>query len=184
MFRLAALILFALPGWASLITFQLSPNLETSPPGGVYQPAVCQNQDGSGACVIFSGTIAFTDDQDYFLTGMTLNMDPGNIDGGLKVFGNDFQNYFFLNVPGLLGPDGPSASYTDGIFEVDVAASALPGVYLGTATLDYSDSLGSPFTSAPQAFEVIVTPEPGVWRLMAGGLAAIFCARRRRAARA
>jgi len=180
-YRLAALLLFAFPGWAGLIVFQLNPSLEAAPPGGLYQPLLCQNSDGSGACVIFSGTITFTNDQEYTLTDVAVQMDPGNIDGGAQVFENDYGNYFYLNVPGTMGSGGAGTTYTGGIFEIDIASDAPLGVYLGTATLDYTDSLGDTFSSDPQAFEVDVTPEPAAWSLMAGGLAALLFRRRRAA---
>jgi hypothetical protein len=158
---------------AGLVTFNLDQSAMSSPPGGIYQPAACQNLDGSGACVIFTGEIVFTNDQLYTLTGLQLSMSPSNPDGGgVDVLDNNNENYFFDNVPGSLGLGSPAGDgYSGGIFEVDVEPAAPEGNYFGMATLQYQDGSGNPFSSTVN-FEVMV-PEPGMFPLAASGLAAI-----------
>ena len=204
---LTALLLLSVPASADLI-LTLNPTgigpydtgLE-SPPGGYYQPALCQNSDGSGSCVLFTGTITTGGDetQDYFLDALYVTMNPSNPDDGAYVFDNTYQsdwygNAFFLNAisaTGLLGPDSPAAdpyTYTGGIFEVDVEPGAPLGDYFGTAALEYTDQTGcqdpeNPCTVSAD-FEVVVAPEPAVFILVATGLAALAILRRRHGANA
>jgi MYXO-CTERM domain-containing protein len=178
---LAAPLLMALPASAGLLSFTLDQSLLDTPPGGIYQPAACQNIDGSGACVIFTGQIVFDDSDFYTLTGMQLDFDASNPDGGgVDVLDNNFGNYFFLNVPGTMGKAPASDTYSGGVFEVDVEPTAPSGDYFGTAMLQYQDSLGGSFQSNPVSFEVTVTPEPGMFALAGAGLAMFARLRRRR----
>jgi len=162
-------------------------------PGGGYQPGLCQNSDGSGSCVIFSGTIATENDptDDYFLDALYITMNPSNPDGGLDVFDNTYNssslgNAFFLDATsnsGLLGPDNPGPtqdSYSGGIFEVDVAPDTPYGDYFGTAELQYTDQVDClSLCTVSTNFEVVVAPEPGEFMLAVSGLAAIGLLRRR-----
>jgi PEP-CTERM motif len=184
---LAFLLLTTIPAFAGDLTLTLDPPaIQHSLPGGIYQPALCTNSDGSGSCVVFSGTITTGGDesQDYSLNALYITMSPSNPDGGdTYVFDNTylsdfFGNAFFLSAngpPGLLGPDAGEYSYAGGVFEVDVEPGAPIGDYFGTATLDYTDETDCPISSCTVSagFEVLVTPEPGAWILAAIGLAAL-----------
>jgi hypothetical protein len=188
---LASLFLLSIPASADLLftldQTGIGPYLTglNSPLGGIYQPGLCQNSDGSGSCVIFSGTISTDGDesQDYTLYGLYVTMDPSNPDNGSYVFDNTYQssffgNDFFLNnVPGILGPDNPATdpySYSGGIFEVDVEPGASFGGYFGTAMLQYTDETDcQSLCTVSTNFEVIVNPEPGDCVLAAMGLAAL-----------
>jgi hypothetical protein len=172
-------LLLSIPASAGLITFSLAQSVKSSPPGGVYQPAACQNLDGSGACVIFSGTIVFDQSDLYSLTGLQVTMDPSNPDAGADVFDNNNENYFFDNVPGTMGEAPASNTYAGGIFEVDVDPATPNGDYFGTATLQYQDSSGNPFSSSPVNFEIVV-PEPGMFTLGSAGLLALAVLRKRK----
>jgi hypothetical protein len=173
---LSASLLLAIPASADLLSFSVNPSTIPTAPGGIYNPS-CQNltQD----CVIFSGTISFTTDQDYYLYDIAIVMSPGNPDGGADVTGND--NYFQVNSPGLLGTDGvqcgsDDSCYTGGLFEIDVAPDTPIGIYTGTATLSATDSLSNPITGPDtvQSFQVdVTTPEPGMGLLMFAGLASL-----------
>jgi hypothetical protein len=175
---LSSSLLFAIPASADLITFILDPGAIPTLPGGVFN-AACQNL-ATLDCVIFSGTISFTTDQDYFVNDIQIAMNPANLDGGADVTGND--NYFFVNVPGTFGPDGiAGGSYSGGLFEIDVAPNTPVGIYNGTVTLDASDSIGDPITGPAivQNFQVDVIPEPGIPTLMFAGLASLVAVGRR-----
>jgi hypothetical protein len=173
---LSASLLLAIPASADLISFSVDPSTIPTLPGGIFDPT-CQNL-ATLDCVIFSGSISFTTDQDYFLNDIAIVMSPGNPDGGADVVGND--NYFQLNSPGLLGTDGvqcgsDDSCYAGGLFEIDVAPATPSGVYTGTATLVATDSLGDPITGPDivQSFQVDVIPEPGMGLLMFAGLASL-----------
>jgi hypothetical protein len=175
---LSASLLLAIPASAGLILFAVVPSGVQAPPGGNSNPA-CQN--GTLDCAIFSGTISFTDDQDYFVDDIAISMSPANPDGGALVAGND--NYFQATVPGLFGPDAGFTSYMGGLFEIDVPSNAPPGIYNGTATLVAFDSIGDPIVglNVVQSFQVDVIPEPGMFTLMFAGLAslaAVACRRK------
>jgi hypothetical protein len=175
---LSSSLLFAIPASADLITFILDPGALPTLPGGVFN-AACQNL-ATLDCVIFSGTISFTTDQDYFVNDIQIAMNPANLDGGAYVTGND--NYFFVNVPGTFGPDGiAGGSYSGGLFEIDVAPNTPVGIYKGTVTLDATDSIGDPITGPAivQNFQVDVIPEPGMPTLMFAGLASLVAVGRR-----
>jgi len=186
--RRALTILFAMaiPAPASLLTFNVSPAVEVTAPGGTYQPdGGCTQSGDPYYCVIFDGTIAFDTNDFYTLTGIDLVMSASNPDGGLLVLDNTpnpgSNTYFLENVPGTMGESPAPASYTGPLFEVDVAPNAPAGEYFGTATLDYTDSGGNPHTSSPVSFEVNI-PEPGMWGLVGAALAAlVWFGRRRRA---
>jgi hypothetical protein len=129
---LSSSLLLAIPASADLITFNLDQGAISTLPGGTFD-ATCQNL-ATLDCVIFSGSISFTTDQDYFVNDIQIAMSLANPDGGADVSGND--NYFFVNVPGTFGPDGvTSGSFSGGLFEIDVAPDTPIGVYNGTATL-------------------------------------------------
>jgi hypothetical protein len=171
-------ILLAIPASADLIIFSLDPGALPTLPGGVFN-AACQNL-ATLDCVIFSGTISFTTDQDYFVNDIQIAMNPADPDGGADVAGND--NYFFVNVPGTFGPDGiTSGSYSGGLFEIDVAPNTPAGLYSGTVTLQATDSIGDPITGPAivQNFQVDVIPEPGMATLMLAGLAPLVAVGRR-----
>jgi hypothetical protein len=174
---LSASLLLAIPAYADLVLYGAVPNSIQTQPGGIYNPT-CQNT-ATLECVIFNGTISFTDDQDYFVDDIGINMDPTNPDGGLLVAGND--NYFQDNVPGLYGPSAGFTSYTGGLFEIDVPLTAPDGLYNGTATLEAYDSLGDPIIGADiiQDFQVDVVPEPSMGILMLFGVASLATVRRR-----
>jgi hypothetical protein len=185
---LAGLVL-AIPTLASPIAFTLDPSVLSTLPGGVYQPADCYNLDGSGSCLLFTGTISLSPDDDsdyYYLTGMQLTMDPGNPDGGADVFDNNLESGFFANVPGTLG-GGTGDSYTGTVFEVDVEPGAPAGAYFGTAELiggtDPSDTdptnPSDILATADFEVDVLATPEPGMGMLMFAGLGAMAAAGRR-----
>jgi hypothetical protein len=171
-------LLLAIPASAGLITFTLDQSTISTLPGGTFDPT-CQNP-ATLQCVIFSGAISFTTDQDYFVDDIQIAMNPANPDGGADVTGND--NYFLANVPGTFGPDGiTSGSYSGGLFEVDVAPGTPVGIYNGTATLVATDSLGNPITGPDivQSFQVDVIPEPGMGMLMFAGIASLAAMGRR-----
>jgi hypothetical protein len=176
---LSSSLLLAMPASADLITFTLDQSTISTLPGGTFDPT-CQNL-ATLQCVIFSGNISFTTDQDYFVYDIQIALNPANPDGGADVTGND--NYFQANVPGAFGPDGiTSGSYSGGLFEVDVAPDTPVGIYNGTATLVATDSLGDPITGPDivQSFQVdVVTPEPGMGMLMFAGLASLAAMGRR-----
>jgi hypothetical protein len=183
----SAPFLLAIPASAGLLTFSLSQSVIGSPPGGFPQ-AACENQDGSGSCVIVKGEIVFDDLDVYTLTGMLIQMNSSNPDGGgVDVLDNNSENYFFDNVPGLMGQapfsDNYGISTPSGVFEVDVEPATPNGDYFGTATLQYQDSSGNPFSSAPVNFEIVV-PEPGMFSLAAIGLAMLAALRQRSKSRA
>jgi hypothetical protein len=178
LFLLSSSLFLAIPASADLITFSLDQGALSTLPGGIFNTA-CQNP-ATLDCVIFSGTISFTTEQDYFVDDIQIAMNPANPDGGADVAGND--NYFFVNVPGTFGPDGiTSGSFSGGLFEIDVAPSAPYGIYKGTATLVATDSIGDPITGPDivQSFQVDVIPEPGMATLMFAGLASLLAVGRR-----
>jgi hypothetical protein len=193
----AALLLPGVPASADLLFSLDQTGLGTyqtglySPPGGISQPGLCQNSDGSGSCVIFSGLISTGNDesQDYSLNALYITMSPTNPDNGNYVFDNTYLNqyygndFFLNNVPGTLGPDipGPTPfSYSGGVFEVDVEPGALQGDYFGMASLQYTDETDClSVCTVSTDFEVVVTPEPGVFVLAATGLAALCFWRRK-----
>jgi hypothetical protein len=180
---LSAPLLLAIPASADLISFIVDPSTIQTAPGGIYNPS-CQTLSTQD-CVIFSGSISFTTDQDYSLNDIAIVMSLTNPDGGADVVGND--NYFQLNSPGILGTDGvqcgiDDSCYTGGLFEIDVAPDTPLGVYTGTATLVATDEPGDPIIGPDtvQSFEVDViapivppTPEPDMAVLMFAGLAAL-----------
>jgi len=175
---LSSSLLLAIPACADLITFNLDQGAISTLPGGTFDPT-CQNL-ATLDCVIFSGSISFTTDQDYFVNDIEIAMSLANPDGGADVSGND--NYFFVNVPGTFGPDGvTSGSFSGGLFEIDVAPDTPIGVYNGTASLVATDSLGDPITGPEivQTFQVDVIPEPGMVTLMFAGLASLAAMGRR-----
>jgi hypothetical protein len=190
-------LLLTIPLSAGDLTFNLTAGESPldSPPGGFYQPGLCQNSDGSGSCVIFTGTITTGGDesQDYFLDALYLTMDISNPDGGgVDVLDNTYGsgssgNYFFLTAtPGYLGPDAGQYSYSGDIFEVDVEPAAPAGDYFGIATLDYTDESdcqdpANPCTVSTN-FEVVV-PEPGAFLLALTGLITLAILRRMLAAK-
>jgi hypothetical protein len=167
---LSSSLLLAIPASADLLSFTLDQSAIPTLPGGISDPT-CQNL-ATLDCVIFSGTISFTTDQDYFLDDIQIVMNPANPDGGVDVVGND--NYFLNNVPGTFGPDGV-ASFSGGLFEIDVDPSTPYGIYNGTATLVAFDSGSNPITgpNIVQDFQVDVIPEPGMGMLMFAGLASL-----------
>ncbi len=182
----ALLILFvmAIPATASLLTFNLSPAVEISSPGGNYYPdGGCTQSGDPYHCVIFDGTITFDTNDFYSLTGMDLVMSLSNPDGGALVLDNTpnpgLNTYFLRNVPGTMGESPAPATYTGPLFEVDVASNAPAGDYYGTATLEYTDSGGNPYTSSPVNFEVII-PEPGMCPAAGAALAGLIWMGRRR----
>jgi hypothetical protein len=173
---LSSSLLLAIPASADLISFTLAPSEMSTSPGGIFNPT-CQNVVTLD-CVIFSGTISFTTDQDYFVNDIQIVMNVANPDGGADVTGND--NYFFDNVPGTFGIDGiqcgSDSCFTGGLFEIDVAPGAPYGIYSGTATLVATDSSGNPIIGPDivQSFQVdVVSPEPGMGVLMVAGLASL-----------
>jgi hypothetical protein len=175
---LSASFLLPIPASAGLITFSLDQGAISTLPGGLFDPT-CQNLS-TLECVIFSGAISFTTDQDYSADDIQIAMSLANPDGGADVTGND--NYFLDNVPGTFGPDGvTSGSYSGGLFEIDVDPSAPIGVYNGTATLVATDSSGDSITGPEivQSFQVDVIPEPGMGTLMFAGLASLAAVGRR-----
>jgi hypothetical protein len=169
---LSASLVLAMPASADLLTFIVDPSAIATLPGGIFDQA-CENQ-ATFECVIFSGNLSFTTDQDYFLDDIQIVMNPANPDAGADVTGND--NYFLENVPATFGPDGlASGSRSGGLFEIDVDPSAPFGIYSGTATLMATDSMGNPITgpNTVQSFQVDVIPEPGMGMLMFAGLASL-----------
>ena len=179
----SASLLLCIPASAGLITFSLDQSTIDTPPGGISNPSNCAF---TTACVIFTGTLSFTTDQYYSLNDISVDIP----DGGSFVTGNDL--YFQDNVAGLLGGDGtpadtinpcgPDSCYTDGLFEVDVASDAPPGVYTGTATLEATDQSNNPITGPDTVvdFQVnVVAPEAGMSTLMLVGLASLAAARYR-----
>jgi hypothetical protein len=176
---LSSSLLVAIPASAGLITFILDPGALSTLPGGAFN-AACQNL-ATFDCVIFSGTVSFTTDQDYFVNDVQIAMNPANPDGGADVTGND--NYFLANVPGTFGPDGTTGgSYSGGLFEIGVDPDMPVGIYNGTATLVAADSLGNPITAPEigQSFQVdVVTSEPGMGMLIFAGLASLAVMGRR-----
>ncbi len=127
---------------ADLLSFTLaSPNCTISTlPGGAFN-AACQNFSTLD-CVIFSGTLSFTTDQDYFVNDIQIVMNPANPDGGADVTGND--NYF---LPGSFGTRNVWPRWdhqrhtreTGRLFEIDLTSSTPTGFYNGTATLVATD---------------------------------------------
>jgi hypothetical protein len=190
------LLLLSIPASADLIVTLDHGGVMESPPGGFYQPGLCTNSDGSGDCVIFTGSISTGGDesQNYYLESLVISMSASNPDGGADVNDNTPQsatsgNAFFLNatsLDGVLGPLNTGSSpysYSGGLFEVDVAPGTPSGGYFGTATLAYTNDTSctdpsSPCFTAPVNFEVVV-PEPSVFGLTAAGLAVIAARRRR-----
>jgi len=174
---LSASLLLAIPASAGLITFSLDQSTIQTYPGGIFDPT-CQNL-ATLECVIFSGAISFTTDQDYFVSDIQIAMSPANPDSGSDVTGND--NYFLFFVPGTFGPDFASSAYLGGLFEIDVAPNTPLGIYSGTATLMATDSSGDPITGPEivQSFQVDVIPEPGMGTLMFAGLASLAAMGRR-----
>jgi hypothetical protein len=169
---LSSSLLLAIPASAGLLSFTLDQSTISTPPGGIFDPA-CQNFSTLD-CVIFSGTLSFTTDQDYFVNDIQIVMNPANPDGGADVTGND--NYFQNTVPETIGPDGFTGGiYTGGLFEIDVDPNTPTGFYNGTATLVATDSIGDPITGPDTVlnFQVDVIPEPGMGVLMFAGLASL-----------
>ena len=170
---LAASLMLAIPASAGLISFTLSQTTIGTAPGGNFDPT-CQNL-ATLECVIFSGTISFTTEQDYFVNDIEIAMTSP------LVAGND--SYFQVNVPGTFGPDGvTSGSYSGGLFEIDVDPLAPGGGYSGTATLMATDQSGNPIPigrDTVQDFSVVVVPEPGMFILMFAGLASLAAVGRR-----
>jgi hypothetical protein len=175
---LAVPLLSAIPASADLLSFTLAPSVIATLPGGIFNPT-CRNA-ATLDCVIFSGTISFTTEQDYYVNDILIVMNPANPDAGADVVGNDL--YFIDSVPAIYGPDGVvSGSDTGGLFEIDVAPSTPSGIYTGTATLSATDSIGNPIIGPDivQNFQVDVIPEPGMATLMFAGLASLVVLRRR-----
>src|SRR5580658_8970352 len=83
---LSSSLLLAIPASADLLSFTLAQSAISTLPCGIYNPASCQNF-ATYDCVIFSGTISFTTDQDYFLNDIQIVMNPANPDGGADVTG-------------------------------------------------------------------------------------------------
>jgi hypothetical protein len=198
---LVLLPLMSIPASADSLIFTLDQSTLYSPPGGISLPELCTNADGSGNCVIFTGTISTNDpSQDYFPDALYLTMDSSNPDGGgVNVLdntplnnvplGDPNGNAFFLSAsgpPGILGPDNPGGNtYSGGIFEVDVLAAAAAGAYSGTATIDFTDEANcQEACTAFVPFTVVVTPEPDTLALGITGLAAFAIMRRRSASNA
>jgi hypothetical protein len=181
---LSASLLWSIPASAGLITFSLDQSTIDTPPGGISNPSNCAF---TVACVIFTGTLSFTDDQYYSLDDISIDIP----DGGSFVTGNDL--YFQDNVNGVLGGDGAPADtinpcgdgdscYAGGLFEVDVAADTPPGIYDGTATLLATDQEGDPIAGSDTVvdFQVdVIAPEPGMSTLMLFGLASLAAMGRR-----
>jgi len=179
---LSASLLLSVPASAGLITFSLDQSAIDTPPGGISDPSNCAF---TVSCVIFTGTLSFTIDQYYSLNDISVSIP----NGGSFVTGNDL--YFQDNVEGVLGGDGTPADtinpcgsdscYVGGLFEIDVASDAPPGVYAGTATLDATDQNNNTITGLDTVvdFQVSVTPEPGMSTLMLSGLALLAAARKR-----
>lgn len=182
---LSASLLLSIPACAGLVTFSLDQSTIDTPPGGISNPSNCAF---TAACVIFSGTLSFTADQYYSIDDISIDIP----DGGSFVTGNDL--YFQDNSPGVLGGDGTpgdtlnscdagDSCYVGGLFEIDVAADAPPGIYDGTATLVATDQNGNPITGSDTVVDfqvdVIAVPEPGMSTLMLFGLASLAAMGRR-----
>jgi hypothetical protein len=176
---LFASLLLPVPASAGLITFSLDQSTIDTPPGGISNPSNCAF---TVSCVIFTGTISFTADQYYSIDDISIDIP----DGGSFVAGNDL--YFQDNSPGVLGGDGTPADtinpcngddscYVGGLFEIDVAAGAPPGIYDGTATLVATNQEGDPIAGSDIVMDfqvdVIAVPEPCMSTLMLFGLAAL-----------
>jgi hypothetical protein len=180
---LSASLLWSIPASAGLVTFSLDQSTMDTLPGGISNPSNCAF---TTACVIFTGTISFTADQYYSIDDISVEIP----DGGSFVTGNDL--YFQDNSPGVLGGDGTPADtlnpcgdddscYVGGLFEVDVASDAPPGIYDGTATLEATDQNNNPIAGSDTVldFQVDVVPEPGMSTLMLIGLASLAAMGRR-----
>ena len=140
------------------LTFTLTPNIQSGPPGSF---------------LTYSGTLSYTGANPIFLNdiGFTFN-------GGAGAVLTGDSSVFFNNVPGIFF-DGDI--YNGPIFGIQIAGAAAPLLYSGTATiLGGADPLASdPLASAD--FLVNATPEPSTWVMfLVGGAAIIAYARKRR----
>ena len=196
---MGALVLLSIPAYSDQLAMTLDQTIVIAPAGGVYQPGLCTNSNGSGSCVIFTGTITTDGFQDYFLDALFITMNASNPDGGMDVFDNTVTpqtaatgNQFFLNATmdsGTLGIDGPISdpdTYTGGLFEVDVAPNTPTGLYRGIATLEYTDLNDCTDPSNPCTVSVpfgVNVPEPGAFPFAVVGLVAMAAVRRRFAVR-
>ena len=139
------------------VLINLSPNVQTTLPGGVAD-VTCGN--GTLQCVIFSGTITPDATADTYLNAVSISFVPPT---GLLT---SIDAFFFSNAPGLLlSADG---AYTGPIFALEVAANIAPGTYAGIVTLlgGASELDQNTLVSAP--FQVVVTPEPATWYALVG----------------
>lgn len=111
-------------------------------------------QAGSpGSTLFFSGTLANTGMSDVFLNGDSLTFNgPAN---GLTLD----DSPFFANAPTSLGASGSgSDTFTGGLFDVSLGASAVPGTYFGTFAVTGGAGGNAQGTLASQDFSVTVEP--------------------------
>jgi hypothetical protein len=173
---LLALLLPAVPMFGQGLQMLLSPATETSTPTG---------------SVIFSGTLVDTDTDDSFLFLNDISVvftPPADSYLSVDPTGDPTSSpntFFFNTVSGDLIGDGVTGddTYTGPIFEVYIAPDTPLGDYFGTTNIlggyDGPDADFNPLLPTAASFEVVVTPEPGVFLLTLAGLAGLAIMKRR-----
>jgi PEP-CTERM motif len=175
--RLAGILLLtalgAPPAGASILTFTLSPAIDSSQ---VFTFPVT---------VDFTGTLTYTNtlntcDADFadclFLNAISL--DPSS---SLPSFLALNTNDFFNNVPVLSDDSIPDFdSVTTQIFGIQIQPNATPGTYEGAVDIfgAIDDQSNTTNLLAMANFTVVVVPEPSAWCLGMLGLAALLWVRR------
>jgi hypothetical protein len=143
------------------LTFNLTPNLQSGPPGSF---------------LTYNGTLSYTGADPIFLNDISFMFNSGG-----SVLTGD-SSVFFNNVPGIFF-DGDV--YNGPIFGIQVDPSAAPLLYSGTATILGGADPGATDAIASADFLVSVTPEPVTWVMfLLGGVGVIAYARKRRPATA
>lgn len=171
---LLALLLPAVPAFGQGLQMLLSPATESAASGSL----------------IFSGTLVDTDIDDSFLFLNDISVvftPPANSYLSVDPTGDPTSSpntFFFNTVIGDLIGDGVTGddTYAGPIFEVYIAPGTPVGDYSGTINiLGGYDGPGdlNPLLSTAASFEVVVTPEPGVFLLTLAGLAGLAIMKRR-----
>jgi hypothetical protein len=142
-----AMFLPAAPAWADSITLVLSQPTQTGGPGSTLTFDATVSAPLANSATVFLNFDNFGDN----IPGSTID------DSG-----------FLINFPLSLNPGG---NFTGTLFSVALPPGVAPGSYTGFFEIfgGSNADAGNPLAT-PANFQIIATPEPGTWVLLATGL--------------